>query len=451
MEHLTCVNKNLEILFIQKINSKKYISKSVSTNSLVTVKDLPNNPYLSSITGKYAFDLSKITNFKLYFWKSSDNTSKNDAVKFILDNYMTSPALDWSLYYQDRTLNALSQYTLLQNKKSSITTSYEESDIVCILADSKYFGGCYGPYWIYKYPTFVDNKIILFLSNTYTTIETIKQGGQLYHTLLHEFGHGFGLSHPHDDLFDSTVIPGLSNIQCDDSNETYSLLPNCYGASRKHQGLAGYANNSMFNTIMSYNYYDFFLPINLDLSTSKTGYAQTLMPLDACALRWMYNFTNISRDYVSKFGVKVINPAADEQKTKMIIGKNRKITFGSNCNDVNFYFSNNYFNFNNLEPIKYQYNRIIEKPYTFYPQDLYSTVATLNFKNTQSSTIFIEKNALKTNLTVNCLGNTVLNVYIIDLKCNYKISGTAYTNKNTRKKMIINNNSRAKINVFFNK
>lgn len=449
---LTCISKNLETLFKKKVNSKKYISKFISTKSLVRIKDLPNNPYLSSITGKYLFDLSKITEFKLYFWKSSDDTYKNDAVKFILDEYMSSAALSWPPNYQNHTLDALSQYTLLQNKKSSITTSYEDSDIVCILADSKYFfGGCYGPYWIYKYPTFVDNKIILFLSNTYTTNETIKQGGQMYFTLLHELGHAFGLGHPHDDLFGSKIIPGLSNIQCDDSNETYSLLPNCYGASRKHQGLAGYANNSMFNTIMSYNYYDFFLPTNLDLTTSKIGYAETLMPLDACALRWMYNFTNISRDYVSNFGVKVINPSADEQKTKMIVGKNRKITFGSNCKDVKFYFSNNYFNSNNLEPIKYQYNRIIEKPYTFYPQDLYSTVATLNFKNTQSSTIFIEKNALKTNLTVKCLSNTVLNVYIIDLKCNYKISETTYTNKNTRKKIIINNNSGAKINVFFNK
>ena len=452
MEYLTCANKNLEILFKQKLDSKKYISKSVDPKkSLVIVNNLPNNPYLSSITGKYAFDLSKITSFKLYFWKSTDNISKNDAVKFILDQYTTSVALDWPSYYKDCTFNALSQYTLFQNKSSHITACYEDSNIVCILADSKFFGGCYGPYWMYKYPTFVDNKIILFLSNTYTTNETITNGGKMYHTLLHEFGHGFGLGHPHDDIFGSTIIPGISNIICDDSNDKYSLLPNCYGSSRRYQGLAGYVNNSMFNTIMTYNYYDFFLPNVLDLTTSKTGYAETLMPLDACALRWMYNFTKIPRGYVSKFGVKVINPATDEQNTKMIVGKNRKITFGSNCKDVNFYFSNNYFNFNNLEPMKYQYNRIIEKPYALYPQDIYSTVSILNFKNTQSSTIFIEKNALKKTLTVNCLNNTVLNVYIIDLECNYKISRTTYTNKNTGKKMIINNNSGAKINIYFNK
>ena len=109
------------------------------------------------------------------------------------------------------------------------------------------------------------------------------------------------------------------------------------------------------------------------------------------------------------------------------------------------------FKFNNLHPVKYQYNRIIEKPYTFYPQDLCSTVAALNFSNTGTSNIFIEKNGLKTNLTVNCVSIVELNVYIIDCKKNYKITGTTYKDKKTGKKMTINNTSDAIINVYFNK
>lgn len=136
------------------------------------------------------------------------------------------------------------------------------------------------------------------------------------------------------------------------------------------------------------------------------------------------------------------------KKTQMIVGKNREITFGSNCQDINFYFSNNCFRFNNLEPVKYQYNRIIEKQYTFYPQDLCSTVAVLNFENTGTSNIFIEKNALKTNLTINCISITILNIYIIDSQKNYKINGTTYKDKKTGKKITINNKSSASINVF---
>lgn len=398
---------------------------------------------MSSITGKYAFDLSKINNFSLYFWKSTDDVSKNPQIKDILDDE-NSPAFDWSAYYQSQTLNALSQYTSFLNKTSSITTSYEKSDIVCVLCElTNFLGACYGPEYIYIIPSFLDNKIVLFLSKNDTTNENIKEGGNQYLTLIHEFGHGFGLGHPHDTSYKSTIMPGIGNIKC---NDEY-----CSGTEFYYPTIAGYINNSSFNTIMSYNSLQFFMPNIENFSTSKIGYSQTLMPLDASALRWMYNLSSAGKTYISKYGVKVINPEKDEEKTQMIIGKNREITFGSNCQDINFYFSNNFFRFNNLEPVKYQYNRIIEKPYTFYPQDLCSTVAVLNFGNTGTSNIFIEKNGLKTNLTLNCVSITILNIYIIDYEKNYKINGTTYKDKKTGKKMTINNKSSASINVFFNK
>jgi hypothetical protein len=75
----------------------------------------------------------------------------------------------------------------------------------------------------------------------------------------------------------------------------------------------------------------------------------------------------------------------------------------------------------------------------------------LHFRNTGTSNIFIEKNGLKTNLTVNCISIVVLNVYIIDCRKNYKITGNTYKDKATGKKMIINNTSGAIINVYFNK
>jgi hypothetical protein len=444
MEHPPCCgNTNLEALFKKKFKSSDFKSKSIPSSSVV-VKKLPNNPYLSSITGKYAFDLSKISNFSLYFWKSTDDPSINDAVQFILTDFATSPAINWSTYYQSQTLNTFSQFASFVNKTSSITTSYADSDVVCVLADSPdILGACFGPEFIYLYPTFVDNKVVLFLSNTDTTNDNIKEGGEQYLTLIHEFGHGFGLAHPHDNGFGSTIMPGIGDITCEDGT--------CIGTSIRYPGIAGNINNSVFNSVMTYNDMNFFLPIDRDFSTSKIGYAQTLMPLDASALRWMYNLSSVSDAYVAKYGVKVINPAVDQQNTQMIVGKNRELTFGSNCQDINFYFSNNFFKFNNLQPVKYQYNRIIEKPYTFYPQDLCSTVAILNFRNTGTSNIFIEKNALKTNLKVNCISNTVLNVYIIDLKNNYKINGTTYKDKKTGKKMSIVNTSGATINVYFNK
>jgi hypothetical protein len=439
-----CGSASLSKLLKEKTKSLKKNTKSIPPGTVKKIK-IPNNPYLSSITGQYVFDLSKIKNFSLYFWKSTDDPSIYESLKLLLDIVAVSSPVDWPTYYKEQSLDALTQYTTYLNCSSSITQSFEKCDIICVLVDcipQVRFGAMTYPEQLYIDPT--DNKLILILNNLETTEENITQGGLLYWVLIHEFGHAFGLTHPHTNESGSIIMPGIGNIQCNESNK-------CKSSEIFYPSIGGYINNTTFNTNMGYNLVEFFNKALPDYVSNKVGYPQTIMPLDASALRWMYKLKSPGKAYVSKYGVKVINPELDEQKTQMIVGKNQEITFGSNCNDINFYFSNNLFSFNNLQPVKYQYNRITEKPGTFYPQDLCSTVAKLNFKNNVSSNVFIEKNALKTNLCINCVSNTVLNVYIIDLKSNYSINKCTYTDKNTGKSMKICNKSGAKINVYFNK
>ena len=442
---VTCGLEYLVKLHNEKINTIKSNSKSKSSDNFKIIK-IPNNPYLSSITSNVVYNLSKIKNFSVYFWKSTDDPSVNEFIQDSVNSGYIRSITDWSDYYKEQTFDGLSQYTSFLNVKSSTSESYEKSNIVCLLGDLQNgtsFGSCIPPLLIYQNPGLYDNKMVFYLSSTLTTDENITKGGAQYQTIIHEFGHGFGLAHPHDNGLNSTIMPGIGNIKCEENV--------CIGSSFNYPSIAGYINNSAYNTNMSYMYTQFFYPEILDEVSSITGYSQTLMPLDASALRWIYNLKSTGCEYIKKYGVKVINPPTGENKCQMIVGKNQEITFGDNCNDINFYFSNNTFRFNNIEPVKYQYNRITEKDYTFYPQDLCSTVAKLNFKNLLSSNIFIEKNALKTNLTLNCISNTVLNIYIIDSKNNYSISGCTYVDKKTGKKIVINNKSKAKINVFFNK
>jgi hypothetical protein len=59
MEYPDCGTIDLQNLLKKKFKLTDFKSKSIPSNSVV-VKELPNNPYLSSITGKYAFNLSKI-------------------------------------------------------------------------------------------------------------------------------------------------------------------------------------------------------------------------------------------------------------------------------------------------------------------------------------------------------------------------------------------------------
>ena len=428
-----CGNDELHELF----SKREIVSKEKSIHSeFITIKKVPNNPYCSSITGQYMFDLSKISNFNIYFWKSNDDVNKNDAIKAFLKKNSTT-ALNWSSdYYRQQTLSAFNQYTTFTSTTSAIVHLYEECDVVCVLVENYHsLGSCYGPYYLYTDPDYVNNKVILFIDNSDMNDENMTEGGEMYVTLIHEFGHGFGLAHPHSTGFGSTIMPGISQF-----------------SPKYYPGIAGYIQNNVFNTVMTYNDVEFFLPPEREFLETGWGYPESIMPLDALALRWMYNINEISNEYITNYGVSVINPEYyQNNQSRMIVGNNQEITYGSNCYDVSFYFSKQNFTFNNLSYIRLEYNRVLETDYGFYPRDLESSISILNFDNEGISNVFIEKNALLVNLRINCLQNKILNVYIIECKQRYSIKNNIYRNKYTQKVITIVNPANAVIRVYFNK
>jgi hypothetical protein len=408
--------------------------RSIPPTSIIK-KNIPNNPYTSSITGEYAFDLSKVKNFSVYFWKATDDPLENEAIFGTLSSFNTE-ALDWSTLYQNQTLRALRLYTTFLNRSYTVSTSYADCDIVCVLGESlgSFLGACYGPETLYENPNFVDNKVCVFMNNEKMNVNNIKEGGYIFYTLIHEFGHGFGLAHPHDDGAGSTIIPGINP----DSLYNYPAI-------------SGYSQNTQTMTLMTYCDTSFFFPEDINNTTNAIGYSQTLMPLDALALRWLYNIRGTSANYINVFGLSNINPIAIENKTQMIVGQNRKISFGSNCKNVSFYFSNQLITANNILPIVYEYNRILEKQWGFYPKDVAATISELTFNNTNVSNVFIQNNGMKVNLIINLLRNKIFNMYIEDLQNSYTIVNNVYTNIKTKLTITINNTAGAVVNVYFNK
>ena len=434
MKKETCgLSRVKEIL--GKYQKTKTLNPKTSTHSDLAIrKKIPNNPYISSITGEYILNLNKFNKFNIYFWKTTDNVNKNHAIRDTLIEEKTS-IVDFIPYYKDQFYNVLQQYTSFLNKNSGIVDNYDECNIVVFLVEYlSYQGACFTPDYLYYDPEFVDNKIVLYMDNSDLTNENISGGGESYITLIHEFGHGFGLMHPHDDGNNSRIMPGIA-----------------FDENNRYPGIAAYIQNTVFSTVMTYNDIVYFLPIERIFGTNKIGYPQTLMQYDVLALRWMYDIKGTSDSYINKYGIKTINPEKEYSQSGIIVGKNQEITFGSNTDDTSFYFVNQNITFNNIEPLNYQYNRVIEKPWSFYIQDVCSSTAILNFSNKRISNIFIERGSVKTDLTVNCINNTVLNIYIIDCQKNYCINGNTYKDKKTGKKITINNISGAKINVFFNK
>ena len=430
---LGCGSDKLHTLFenyLLKQGSPKI--RSIYPTSIIK-KSLPNNPYSSSLTGLYAFDLSKVKRFSVYFWKATDDVTINMAIESTLMDSDTT-ALNWSSFYQTQALKALKQFTTFTNTTFTVSTSYETCDIVCVLGRQfDFLGACYGPFYLYEQPEYVDNKVCLFMNNQNTNVNNMKDGGAQYLTLIHEFGHGFGLAHPHDNGFGSRIIPGINP-----------------GSSSDYEAISAYSQNTQTMTVMSYFDTKFFFPDEVNYSTSTIGYSQTLMPLDVLALRWLYNIKGTTANYIKDYGVSSINPAISENKTQMIVGQNQKLTFGSNCRNISFYFSNQLITYNNILPIVYEYNRIIEKEWGYYPKDVDSTVSELNFNNTNISNVFIESNGIKVNLTINLLKNKIFNMYIQDLRSSYTIVNNVYTNTKTKLTIRINNTAKAVVNVFFN-
>ena len=441
-QHLKCFcgNTKEHELKIQKyIKEKNFVSNKKSiASSKVLIKELPNNPYCSSITGKYAFDLSQISNFNVYFWTSTDNLSLNPAIEEELSNPPSS-AVDWTLNQKTQCKKAFDIFTTFSGTTSTIVNNYTDCDAVCVLAPLKddFIGLCYGPYSIKMDPTFVDNKIVYFISSDYLTPTNINEGTFMYNIMIHEWGHGFGLGHPHDNIFGSTIMPGVLE------SEPY-----------KYQSIGGYIQNSTFNTVMTYNWTQFFLPEKFEINNNYWGYPETIMPLDALALRWLYNIGEVPVPYISAYGVQLINEGVSDEEvwhSKMIVGKNQNITFGSKCEDIAFYFSNQYFTFNNLNNLRYEYIRNLQLSTSFYTKDIDSTISILNLNNTLNSSIFIENRALTTNLTINLIQTTSLYLYIINSEAKYSITGnTVIRNKATGKKITINNLNIVPVYIYFN-
>uniref|UniRef100_A0A6C0I1Y2 Peptidase metallopeptidase domain-containing protein n=1 Tax=viral metagenome TaxID=1070528 RepID=A0A6C0I1Y2_9ZZZZ len=428
-----CGYNTIENIFNKLVKQRTKSEKIPSTS--VVKKTLPTNPYMASITGTYAFDLTKISEFKVYFWKSSDNPKTSSTYNPVIDSMLgNDTAVNWEQKYIDATMDALKLYTDFFNKPASIVSVYADCDIVCVLGGGifDFLGSCYGPKYVYEYPTLSDGKVLLFMENSYMNTENVKRGGQTYLTLIHELGHGFGLAHPHDTGFGSKLMPGISSK----SNYQYPAF-------------SAYGQNHAFNTVMSYNDNLYFSPQSQDFDTCNFGYPESLMPLDAVSLKYMYGITTTPVNYITNYGVSNINPILIQNKCQMIVGLNRTVSFGDRCESVSFFFSNQKINANNCEPVIYEFNRVLEKAWGFYPKDIGSTISTLNFSNTDVSNVFIEPLGMKVNLKINLLKNKVFNMYIRDLRTNYKIVGNKYTNNASKLDIEINNTIKAKINVFF--
>jgi hypothetical protein len=353
-------------------------SKNISP-SFILQKALPKNKWLSSITGTHYFNLSQIELFKLYFWKETDNLNSNAYINDA-NNYFNSSIKNTPEDYKEQVISSLDTIINLFNKNSEVVANYEDSNIVVYFYNDLTNDAPAGYATIPEFlksdidNTYLDGKIIIAMNYTFlNTLDKIKKGSWGFFALLHEFGHAFGLAHPHDDGLGSTVMPGIPL-------NTEEPFP--------YAGSAGYNLNNSFVTLMGYNNYSFYLP---DFGLEYTnGHPETLMSLDYAALFYLYNLKSYPLNYIVNYGVNTISKSDLFNKSRCIIGSNLSLKIDNSVDNFIFYLEDTQnFSFNNNYLLNYKLNRIPTYYSNNYPLSFNSSVKYLTFNNYNHTFIFV--------------------------------------------------------------
>ena len=387
------------LINIEKIGIPKVLTSSSPTTNYAKGIKLPYNPYISSITGAYALEVGKYTDFKVYFWTPTDDPSVNPYIQA----FDTGITLNWPDDYKASIIEISNKFTNLFSKSSIETDSYANSSIVCVLTTqigptTGVAGQASTPQLILTKNSIVDGKLLLFL-NINSVINTMTPGGYGYLTSLHEFGHIFGLNHPHDTGSNSTLMPGLIAGYNDD-----------------YKGIAGYIQNNVLNTIVSYIDKYFFYP-SLEQIGVPFYYPSSLMPLDYLALKWMYKIQNINEFYCKINTITTVVP----NQTRCIIGKDNIIIFENNIVNVNFYFNKkSEITYKNTLPLNITFNRIMDNEWAYFPIENDATVKRLELHNTGIAFVFVQEIGKgKKYIVATC---KALNIYFQFNKCNCNIT-----------------------------
>ena len=118
-------------------------------------------------------------------------------------------SMGWTAYEQAQALAAFQTYSQFADLTFAITASQALADFTLVTTESDDFLGYFNP------PGEVNEGVGVFAINGTGWDRTganggLEAGGYGWITLIHEFGHGLGLAHPHDEGGGSTVMPGVT-------------------------------------------------------------------------------------------------------------------------------------------------------------------------------------------------------------------------------------------------
>lgn len=241
-------DQNAALSFIAPTDGTYYIRVSHDVTAARAAGASASSGYEVSVK---TFDLSGLNPLEAINWGGDDNVVPGAADGEILvyfakagETFDGETSLGWTAYEQQQAMLAFEQYENVLPVTYRVTDNAEEADFKLVIKTATE-GDTPGVLGYFNPPGTEGAGVGVFWRDGFgwdedgPTVDTanrenggLEQGGYAFYTLVHEFGHGMGLAHPHDTGGGSTVLPGVFGPF------------DSYGAYDLNQGV---------NTVMSYN------------------------------------------------------------------------------------------------------------------------------------------------------------------------------------------------------
>ncbi|NIJ22077.1 hypothetical protein FHS95_003788 [Sphingomonas naasensis] len=241
-------DQNAAVSFVPTESGTYYLRVSHDQPDFLAAGAAANTGYELSVK---TFDLSGMSPLDAINWGGDDNVLPGAAdgeikVYFAAagETFDGNTSLGWTAYEQQQAMLAFQQYETVLPVHYTVTTNAAEADFKLVVKNTT-AGDTEGVLGYFNPPGEANAGVGVFWRDGFGWDEDgpgadtanrenggLEQGGYAFYTLIHEFGHGMGLAHPHDTGGGSSILPGVFGAF------------DSYGAYDLNQGVY---------TVMSYN------------------------------------------------------------------------------------------------------------------------------------------------------------------------------------------------------